>query len=852
MSLPPTDRAALDRLSDNIGAGPVQSTPTPKKLIMVAKKFPPDLMGEDLQYTHPERKSVPVSVLSKREHGPRRTRQGHIVAHTLLGDAQDFEAMERELAGYSSGSSSEDDEVLTAPNADMANDATMARGHRASMVQRLAVDESKRKQAEEKRMWLSQLHIFQRYREVREEHALKNWQRHSIQWQRTEALLAKKSQRTSSNLLMARLGEYRERLEAHELVETALRLLDEEHVDFWKMGLRLGSDLLGLTMPFPRGGPRQIERVRTYEGRTRTKSAVGRRQPPNAKADMYGDIISLFDPFYSHGDSGYLALQGHNNVIPPRLYSLASTYVSALDTRTSSAAHFAHEENAEELEDDTDANENAQSDVTGFGSGPQLMLAVNRLAFRVVLDQVDTSVLTVYNRGSTACEFEWVKIQRPNPLGVKAIYDPTQRFFFYHKSGVIQPGSAYDFHIIFKSAAPGIYTEQWELMTTPLLESQPVLTLQGIAVAVDFNAGKRRALEAKLVRAQALTTAEAIIESLLNGIKPRVVSARSLRRLANSRDEQTFVKRNKELGLYYVPKIFARFVALAQEARAAGAGSEGWAWDRSVASLANLIAQIQDADMQSTFLRRLNSLIDAAGMKPTETMESLLRVIAYDSLSTLAEEIADVSDTLRRRFQLPLMRAAARFDHGDASSEDVFDSQAAAPQLPQAQAPVSQPAPLPPAQEPANARKPTPPVGTPGEEKSSKKASGPSAAAGKKGAAAAAPATAPAGGKGKPGTTPAAPAAAAATAAPPAATLPATTKAGKTDAEAEQAPVRAPLVLAKVTAKQKKPDSSRGWNRERKLAEEAYRMAFRTETRKVIGSSFTRMCELFEDAGSAF
>jgi hypothetical protein len=30
----------------------------------------------------------------------------------------------------------------------------------------------------ERKKWLNQLHIFQRFREVREERALKNWQRH--------------------------------------------------------------------------------------------------------------------------------------------------------------------------------------------------------------------------------------------------------------------------------------------------------------------------------------------------------------------------------------------------------------------------------------------------------------------------------------------------------------------------------------------------------------------------------------------------------------------------------------------------------------------------------------------------
>lgn len=46
-------------------------------------------------------------------------------------------------------------------------------------------------------------------------------------------------------------------MEEKTLVETALRLLEEEGVGFWKMGLKVGSDLLGLTMEMPRGGIRE-------------------------------------------------------------------------------------------------------------------------------------------------------------------------------------------------------------------------------------------------------------------------------------------------------------------------------------------------------------------------------------------------------------------------------------------------------------------------------------------------------------------------------------------------------------------------------------------------------------------
>lgn len=52
---------------------------------------------------------------------------------------------------------------------------------------------SKVKQAldPQRKEWLSKLNIFQRYREVREQHALENWRRHSLEWHKIEQFVSK-------------------------------------------------------------------------------------------------------------------------------------------------------------------------------------------------------------------------------------------------------------------------------------------------------------------------------------------------------------------------------------------------------------------------------------------------------------------------------------------------------------------------------------------------------------------------------------------------------------------------------------------------------------------------------------
>ncbi|KAI8822671.1 MYCBP-associated protein family-domain-containing protein [Fimicolochytrium jonesii] len=851
--------------------------------VLVARQIPPDIMGEDAQYTQKEREVVPVSLLRKRDHGPRRTRQGRLVGHSLLGDPEEFEEMERSINGNSD--MEERHSVFKAGVDAKSNDAGENEGRwdgDATSAEVLAqfnaaMKEAKRKQAEEKRLWLSRLHIFQRYREVREEHALKNWQHHSVEWNRVEERLAKKAKKSPGELLMARLGEYRERLEEHELIDTALRLLDDEHVDFWKTGLRLGSDLLGLTMPIPRGGPRQIERVRSYERQRWTKDhSATIRKLVAPKEALYEDIISLFDPFFLNDESGYLELQGHNPLLSPHLPHLAESYLDRLKAAAATKTPIADEkdETTSNITPDkasghtsrpASGSKDAGEDATTV-EGPHLDLATPRLFFDVELNTVSMSVLTVYNRGTTAVGFEWVPIKKPNPLNIKAVYDEKQRFFFYYKKGVILPGTAFDFPIIFKSATPGVFTEIWSLTTVPALgpeaSSQPTVTMQGIALERDDNEAKREKLEKALLRKQALSAAKAIISTILTNIKPRVVSARSLRRIAANEDEHLFEKRNRSFKLYYTPKIFDKLATLASETLAtlhdqSPDQSTPAEWDRSVSTLSELINAIMDIDLRSTSLRRLNQLIAAAAISPRSSATSMLHVIVYDTFVNAADRIAETSEAMRRKMGLPLARAATRFDEADDPRSDSDglpgDGPAPPPNTVQQEKDTSARKATPPVVPPTGASEQTPAVAVP--EKAGKKGAG-AAATGKettkKAATSAADKSADKG-KGKGGAKEAAATAAAAAAAASAPVVPAATPVAPpaqavARKEVETTVTHSPLNLSKLIIRPKKPDSTRGWSKERRAGEEAYRAAFRAEVRQLLTTAIDRMSTLLGDA----
>ena len=105
--------------------------------------------------------------------------------------------------------------------------------------------------------------------------------------------------------------------------------------------------------------------------------------------------------------------------------------------------------------------------------------------------------MTIHNRGTAAIYFEWLKDKKINPLNTKASQDGIQRFFLNYRKGVILPGTAFDFPIVFKSTKNGIFTESWSLITSPELpdEQKLSITLQGVAIETDSLVQKRASID---------------------------------------------------------------------------------------------------------------------------------------------------------------------------------------------------------------------------------------------------------------------------------------------------------------------------------------------------------------------
>ncbi|KAJ1552485.1 hypothetical protein HK096_011659, partial [Nowakowskiella sp. JEL0078] len=129
---------------------------------MVAKKMPEDVMGEDIRYTHPHHKPIPLSILTTTETGPRRDQSGRLLEHTLLGDCEYFDEMNNNFRDPCTLETDSNSGQECKKNLE-----EIIKIEESNILMKKIVTERKRENADRKR-WLNQLHIFQRYREVRE------------------------------------------------------------------------------------------------------------------------------------------------------------------------------------------------------------------------------------------------------------------------------------------------------------------------------------------------------------------------------------------------------------------------------------------------------------------------------------------------------------------------------------------------------------------------------------------------------------------------------------------------------------------------------------------------------------
>ena len=167
------------------------------------------------------------------------------------------------------------------------------------------------------------------------------------------------------------------------------------------------------------------------------------------------------------------------------------------------------------------------------------------------------------------------------------------RFICAHMAGSIMPGASMDFVFTFESAAAGVFTERWMLVTTPAANggTPVVVTLRGVATFVDEAAPRRARLEGRLREAAAFAVVRSVLDGLLDALElepppppPREEKVRA--------DSARFARANP--GLFYHEDVYN---ALESEVALPALAALGYAprrrvWDGSIAHLAASVARV--------------------------------------------------------------------------------------------------------------------------------------------------------------------------------------------------------------------------------------------------------------------
>jgi hypothetical protein len=200
----------------------------------------------------------------------------------------------------------------------------------------------------------------------------------------------------------------------------------------------------------------------------------------------------------------------------------------------------------------------------------------------------------------------------------------------------LKPGESKKFTFTFRSLTAGVYVEEWELLTDPMLHTPlPKLSLSGMAIKEEEYVKERQDLSDKLIKQSADNTAMEILNDVIEAVKTPTPPLPDMSNPEIFRE--IFETNNKKYELWYTPSVQRAFVDLWEQIiRRMGKDIENEFWDGSVDSLEVLINEIVNPWTKKNFMTTLVRLISYAKSKPLE------RAISYDVFSQVINKTAEV------------------------------------------------------------------------------------------------------------------------------------------------------------------------------------------------------------------
>jgi hypothetical protein len=273
------------------------------------------------------------------------------------------------------------------------------------------------------------------------------------------------------------------------------------------------------------------------------------------------------------------------------------------------------------------------------------------------LDQIKQDIVVIQNIGSTTVTYEWKRVQRGDHVRAKQS-DFAQRFFCHYPKSMLKPGESKSFTFSFKSAKVGMFTEEWELLTDPLL-TQPlnVVTLTGIATQEDQLKGKRDEFW-KNFSSDYPEEPEYTIDMLEGYVRNQPEQKPDLS------DPyilcEVFEDRNRHLGLYYSRDVLETLFDIFDDLRHVLTEYQQEAdlpeeWDTRVETLSDMIRLVKNSYTHQSIHERFIKTVAQAKKTPNDRAHSFK--IVGNAVASFVEVAVDADIAARTALDLPQLES---------------------------------------------------------------------------------------------------------------------------------------------------------------------------------------------------
>ncbi|XP_067933605.1 MYCBP-associated protein-like [Watersipora subatra] len=524
---------------------------------------------------------------------------------------------------------------------------------------------------------------------VEESNALLHWQNKMCERKLQQGHISRLLGKPEEDLVMNQVDKYRKKQELRYLIDRSIPAVDygkgyRVGSEFWQQRHLVGDEDSGLHMTMSQtqqGYPPPIEHVdipasiRKEKGLSSNRPKSGMQNKPWHRSSFLSERISELKPVMQDLDphkpaSDGLEIIGTNN--PYERYIRAATPAS--EKLVTPSIPEVGDENQDPLSNLPDvytppmfgpaikfAGELLQW--TGDSYGSLDTTAVDaRVTFEAHAGCRSTSILEIINLGTTAMYFSWKMLPKSNPFDL--VNANVQRFYFNTSSGVILPGQTLNFPFVFKSDKAGVFGEQWQFQTHPVIAGGAalVVTLRGVAIKEDKLQKQRELIESKLQKNIIWKKMRRLIDEIVDSIK----SPERPKSPVDSylTEEEVFQRQNPQLHYkhHVVKKLKELYKMLVNPPTMDGDEDGGnrnddeevVMWNLNVVEFKKAVLELSDEDERKTyFLETINeSVVQLSFHHVTPRLRKMYKA-CYQTFSNTVDNMIGHSMQIRSLLGLP-------------------------------------------------------------------------------------------------------------------------------------------------------------------------------------------------------